>query len=278
MKSTLFGFFLIFCLFNPSIKFVYSQDGLEGIILEKFYISSKEDNSKPELSGHLAPGSITYRIYVDLKPGYTFQAAYGTPNHELYIKSTNLFYNHVEYGAEYPNRIPLRTYSRNTSRLDSWLSVGGAGENQIGVLKSEDDSLNVSKTSGAYLKNNSKKMGVSLEVVDGMKEQYNLTFPTFYQMDSTIKGLGTITNTNTISTKNGAWASMGKGSQGADSLSNKILIAQLTTDGKLSYQLNLLIGTPDGKSEKYVAHNPIEGEFTHPDLYLVAKKIKKRIF
>ena len=278
MKSTLFGFFLIFCLFNSSNKLVYSQDGLEGIILEKFYISTKEDNSKPELSGHLAPGSITYRIYVDLKPGYTFQAAYGTPNHELYIKSTNLFYNHVEYGAEYPNRIPLRTYSRNTSRLDSWLSVGGAGENQIGVLKSEDDTLNVFKTSGAYLKNHSKKMGVSLEVVDGMKEQYNLTFPTFYQMDSTIKGLGTITNTNTISTKNGAWASMGKGSQGADSLSNKILIAQLTTDGKLSYQFNLLIGTPDGKSEKYVAHNPIEGEFTHPDLYLVAKKIKKRIF
>ena len=278
MKSTLFGFFLIFCLFNSSNKLVYSQDGLEGIILEKFYISTKEDNSKPELSGHLAPGSITYRIYVDLKPGYTFQAAYGTPNHELYIKSTNLFYNHVEYGAEYPNRIPLRTYSRNTSRLDSWLSVGGAGENQIGVLKSEDDTLNVFKTSGAYLKNHSKKMGVSLEVVDGMKEQYNLAFPTFYQMDSTIKGLGTITNTNTISTKNGAWASMGKGSQGADSLSNKILIAQLTTDGKLSYQLNLLIGTPDGKSEKYVAHNPIEGEFTHPDLYLVAKKIKKRIF
>ena len=278
MKSTLFGFFLIFCLFNSSNKFVYSQDGLEGIILEKFYISTKDDNSKPELSGHLAPGSITYRIYVDLKPGYTFQAAYGTPNHELYIKSTNLFYNHVENGAEYPNRIPLRTYSRNTSRLDSWLSVGGAGENQIGVLKSEDDTLNVFKSSGAYLKNHSRKMGISLEVVDGMKEQYNLAFPTFYQMDSSIKGLGTITNTNTISTKNGAWASMGKGSQGADSLRNKILIAQLTTDGKLSYQLNLLIGTPDGKSEKYVAHNPIEGEFTHPDLYLVAKKIKKRIF
>ena len=272
MKSTLFGFFLIFCLFNSSNKLVYSQDGLEGIILEKFYISTKEDNSKPELSGHLAPGSITYRIYVDLKPSYTFQAAYGTPNHELYIKSTNLFYNHVEYGAEYPNRIPLRTYSRNTCRLDSWLSVGGSGENQIGVLKSEDDTLNVFKTLGAYLKNQSKKMGVSLEVVDGMKEKYNLTFPTFYQMDSTIKGLGTITNTNTISTNNGAWASMGKGSQGADSLSNKILIAQLTTDGKLSYQLNLLIGTPNGKSEKYVANNPIEGEFTHPDLYSITKK------
>ena len=251
---------------------LFSQNGLEGIIVEKYYISTKEDNAHPELSGELTPGSITYRIYVDLKPGYTFQMAFGAPNHELYIKSTNLFYNHLEYGAEYPNRIPLRTYPRNTTRLDSWLSAGGAGENQIGVLKSEDDTLNVFKTTGTYLKNNSKKMGLSLDVVDGLKEQYNQTFPTFYQMDSTIKGLGSVTNTNTISINNGAWASMGKGVQGADSLSNKVLIAQLTTHGKLSYQLNLLIGTPEGKSEKYVAHDPVEGEFTHPELFL--KSIK----
>jgi len=250
----------------------FSQQGLEGIIVEKYYISTREDNAHPELSGELTPGSITYRIYVDLKPGYTFQMAYGAPNHELFIKSTDLFYNHLEYGAEYPNRIPLRTYPRNCTRLDSWLSAGGAGENQIGVLKSEDDTLNVLKTSGQYLKNDSKKMGLSLEHVDGLKEKYNQTFPTFYQMDSTIKGLGSITNTNTISINNGAWACMGKGVQGADSLSNKVLIAQLTTHGELSYQLNLLIGTPEGKSEKYVAHDPVEGEFTHPDLFLKRTK------
>jgi len=250
----------------------FSQQGLEGIIVEKYYISTREDNAHPELSGELTPGSITYRIYVDLKPGYTFQMAFGAPNHELFIKSTALFYNHLEYGAEYPNRIPFRTYPRNCTRLDSWLSVGGAGENQIGVLKSEDDTLDVLKTSGQYLKNDSKKMGLSLEIVDGLKEKYNQTFPTFYQMDSTIKGLGSITNTNTISINNGAWACMGKGVQGADSLSNKVLIAQLTTHGELSYQLNLLIGTPEGKSEKYVAHDPVEGEFTHPDLFLKRTK------
>jgi hypothetical protein len=268
----------IFKLFFSIFTFVlatgqsFSQQGLEGIIVEKYYISTEEDNAHPELSGELTPGSITYRIYVDLKPGYTFQMAYGAPNHELFIKSTDLFYNHLEYGAEYPNRIPLRTYPRNCTRLDSWLSAGGAGENQVGVLKSEDDTLNVLKTSGQYLKNDSKKMGLSLEVVDGLRERYNQTFPTFYQMDSTIKGLGSVTNTNTISVNNGAWACMGKGVQGADSLNNKVLIAQLTTHGELSYQLNLLIGTPEGKSEKYVAHNPMEGEFTHSDLFLKRTK------
>ncbi len=267
--NLLFFIILLIAANNPS----FSQQGLEGIIVEKYYISTKEDNAHPELSGELTPGSITYRIYVDLKPGYTFQTAFGAPNHELFIKSTDLFYNHLEYGAEYPNRIPLRTYSRNCTRLDSWLSAGGAGDNQIGVLKAEDDTMNVLKTEGLYLKNHSKKMGIPLDVVDGMREQYNQTFPTFFQMDSTIKGLGSITNTNTISINNAAWASMGKGAQGADSLSNKVLIAQLTTHGKLSFQLNLLIGTPEGKSEKYVAHDPMEGEFTHPDLYL--KRTKK---
>jgi hypothetical protein len=270
--AKIYKLLFLISVFTLSYNHSFSQHGLEGIIVEKYYISTSEDNAHPELSGELTPGSITYRIYVDLKPGYTFQMAFGAPNHELFIKSTNLFYNHLEYGAEYPNRIPLRTYSRNISRLDSWLSAGGAGENQIGVLKAEDDTLNVFKTSGPYLKNNSKKIGISLDVVDGMREQYNQIFPTFYVMDSTIKGLGSITNTNTISIKNGAWACMGKGVQGADSLSNKILIAQLTTHGELSFQLNLLIGTPEGKSEKYVAHDPMEGEFSHPALFLKRTK------
>lgn len=271
-------FFFLFFLFNIFIKSVsFSQDGFEGIILEKFYISTKIDNSNPELSGYLKPGSTTYRIYVDLKPGYTFQVAYGSNEHELFVKSTDLIYNHIEFGAHYPNRIPLRTYSKNLSRLDSWLSAGAAGENQVGVIKSEDDSSNIFITNGVYLKNKSKKMGRSLTDVDGMKEQYDLIFPTFFQMDSTLEGLGALTNSNCIITKNGGWASMGKGACGSDPKSNKVLIAQITTAGKISYQLNLLIGTPDGKSEKYVAHNPVQGEFTHPSLYYkFNKKIKPK--
>lgn len=258
--------FIFNTLFLFTLNFTFSQEGLEGIIVEQYYISTKEDNKTPELSGEIEEGSITYRIYVDLKPGYTFQMAYGSPNHELFFKSENLFYNHVEHGSNYPNRIPLRTYIKNISRLDSWLSVGAAGENQIGVLKTEDDTIQVFPTSDSYLKNNNKQIGMSLLEVDGMKDQLDLIFPTFYNMDSAIAGLGTTTITNLISVSNGAWAAMGKGTQGYDSLQNKVLIAQLTTKGKLTFSLNLLIGRPDGSSEKYVAKNPEEGEFTHPQL------------
>jgi len=37
--------------------------------------------------------------------------------------------------------------------------------------------------------------------------------------------------------------------------SNKILIAQLTTDGKLSFEINLQIATPSGDPIKFVARN-----------------------
>jgi hypothetical protein len=262
MKS----FFIALFFIVNSIFITFSQDGLKGIIVEKYYVSSKEDSKSPEFSGGLEKGSTTYRIYVDLKPGYTFQVAYGSPDHELFFKSKKPFYNHIEHGSECPDRIPLRTYKKNICRLDSWLSVGAAGENQLAVLKSEDDTIQVFPTEGNFLKNKTKEMGRPLTEVDGMVDRTDLTYPTFFQIDDVIKALGSTTNTNFIRIYNGAWAAMGKGTQGLDSLHNRVLIAQLTTKGKLTYKLNLLIGKPDGSSEKYVAKYPKEGEFTHPEL------------
>jgi hypothetical protein len=69
---------------------------------------------------------------------------------------------------------------------------------------------------------------------------------------------------------------MGKGSLGPDSLTNnRILIGQVTTDGELSFELNIQIGTPEGKVQRYVARNPMESEFTHESLVLSSKKSKK---
>ena len=41
---------------------------------------------------------------------------------------------------------------------------------------------------------------------------------------------------------------------------NRILIAQITTDGVFSFELNLQIGTPDGGTENYVARKPVGNE------------------
>ena len=257
----------------------FTQDGLEGIVVEKFYVSTKADNAGKLYSGDLPEGSVTYRIYVDLKPGYRFQAAYGSPQHPLVIESTENFYNHLENGNIQPNIIPERTYKKNIALLDSWLSAGACAEGHLGILKEYDDTIS-DKFIGfekGYFKG--KKKSVPLYELDGMKRSAVLPVPTFFQMDFLSKVIGTTTSEKRIYSDNGAWAALGKGSVGADSLStNCVLIAQLTTVGELSFELNLLIGAPNGSSQKYVARNPIteESEWTHPELIFNSNRKKNK--
>lgn len=256
-----------------------AQDGLEGIIVEKFYVANEADNAGKLYSGELPEGSVTYRIYVDLKPGFRFQAAYGSPQHPLVIESTENFYNHLENGNIQPNIIPERTYKKNIALLDSWLSAGACAEGHLGILKAYDDTISDKfiRFEKGYFKG--KKKSVPLYEIDGMKRSAVLPVPTFFQMDFLSKVIGTTTSENRIFTDNGAWAALGKGSVGADSLStNCVLIAQLTTAGELSFELNLLIGAPNGSSQKYVARNPIteEGEWTHPELIFNSNRKKNK--
>ena len=261
----------------------FSQDGLEGIFVERYYTSQAADNGDTLNSGNLAVGSVTYRIYVDLKPGFTFQAAFGSPQHPLFIKSTAPFFNHADAGTVIANILPERTLGRNISLLDSWLSVGAAGENHLAVPKAYDpdgiDSL--IKWSPLFLKAKEGKKTISLQQADGMIRVENTPFPTLYQIEPNLRTLGSATLGQELVVENGAWASMGKGSMGADSLTtNSVLIAQITTTGELSFELNLLIGAPNGTSQRYVARNPDLGEWVHPDLIfspsLLDKHLKKK--
>jgi hypothetical protein len=271
-------FLTIFFALFLSLK-GFTQDGLEGIIVEKFYVSAKADNAGKLYSGDLPEGSATYRIYVDLKPGFRFQAAYGTSTHPLIIQSSEKFYNHIEDGNIQPNIIPERALKKNIALLDSWLSVGACGEGHLGILKEVDDTISDKYLvfENGYFKN--KKKIVPLYERDGMKRSEFVPFPTFYQMDSLSFVLGSSTLSNKLKVSNGAWACLGKGSVGADSLStNCVLIAQLTTHGNLNFELNLLIGAPNGTSQKYVAKNPVgeESEWTHPDLIFNSENKKNK--
>ncbi|MFM7079386.1 MAG: hypothetical protein ACKOYC_06305, partial [Bacteroidota bacterium] len=60
-----------------------NAQGLEGIVVEKYYISNANDQSVNSLGGVLPVGSVTYRVYADLAASYQFQAVYGDANHEL---------------------------------------------------------------------------------------------------------------------------------------------------------------------------------------------------
>jgi hypothetical protein len=238
----------------------FAQNGLENIIVEKYYISEANDANADAIGGTLPVGSVTYRIYVDMLPGYKFQAAYGVPGHELRMETTTLFFNNMDFGNTTPTFSKSQA-ANNTVMLDSWLSAGAACSGNFGVLKTEDNGLltNINDCSGCgsvsqVLLGNDPEAGIPLTVQDG--------FLAGSPASVTLVGLGTAINVfgvesvgNLFSTDNGSWAVLG-GSQGPDANSNKVLIAQITTDGVFSFKLNIQIGTPSGGVERYVAENP----------------------
>ena len=266
MKKKLLVLPIIFASF-----FVQAQNGLEDIIVEKYYISEVNDTNANAVGGILPVGSTTYRVYVDMLPGYTFQAAYGlnSPYHELRIETSTQFFNNMDYGSTTPT-FSKNNSAKNTVMLDSWLSVGGACNGYFGVLKTEDDGLNtnVNTCSGCsatpILQSTNPDAGIALSTQDGLLAGSPLSVTTV-GISPAINVFGNSTVGNLFSTDNGSWAALG-GATGPDANTNRVLIAQLTTDGILTFKLNLQLGTPGGGTENYVAENPVGSEFQHPAL------------
>jgi hypothetical protein len=257
----------IFCLGLWMIFFISSaQEGIENIYVEKFYQVNKKDASIPSNTGEIIEGSVVYRLYLDLLPGYRFQVAYGSPQHPIFIRSSSTFYNHVEVGNSIPNLIPERTYGKNISLLDTWLSVGAAGENHLGVPLYSDttkDWLDID-WNDEFIQG---ELGDewSVKERDGMVRVDKIVFPTFYNMDEQKKLIHADNKSSEIVIENGAWSALGKGSVGYDSLgTNMILIGQFTTFGNLAYALNIMVRNPEGKSIRYVYEQPGEGEVLLP--------------
>lgn len=256
-------------LFMSVHTLMMSQSGLEGIIVEKYYISTDKDTLAADSGGYLPPGSVTYRIYADLKPVYRLQAVYGVPEHELRIETTTRFYNCAMGDGRSANDIHPLNLSHNTLLLDSWVSVGAAALDYQGVMKSEDDTLEnlVRKNAKGLLLNNAADMGIPLSVHDGMRHLRYQPATQFYNLDYDLRVFEyqyRDSSSGLFSTRDGAWASYG-GSVGPHP-ENRVLIAQLTTDGILSFELNVQLAVPDGGSEKWVARNPAKDEFTLPSL------------
>lgn len=257
---------LVLSLFNS--LFSFAQNGLESIIVEKYYVSDANDQIANLDGGVLPVGSVTYRIFADMLPGYKFQAAYGVPNHELRIETTTLFFNNEDRGATAPTFSKTQA-ARNTVMLDSWLSVGAACTGQFGILKSEDDGIAtvVNSYIPQVLQNNNPMAGIPLTQQDGMVAgtPEPLTAVGISNEITVFDNQNDGTNGPAFITSNGSWASL-NGSTGPDPSTNKVLIAQITTDGVFAFALNVQIGTPSGGVENYVASNPVGYEILEPTL------------
>lgn len=256
MKKT-----IIFCCVLISSILSIGQ-GLEGIVVERYYVSDQADSINSD--GILPVGSIAYRIYVDLAPDYKLLAVYGTPEHHLFLQTTTAFFNNEFFGSMTPN-FSKGVLGFNSMMLDSWVSMGAACTGYCGVLKTEDDGIGTVMNMNGMMQNNDTLAGIPVSVQDGMIQATPATI-TMLGLDNALAVLNDVSQVgNLVYVSDGVWASLG-GARGPLP-SNRILIAQLTTDGVLSFELNIQIQDTLTLAEyRYVAQNPTGNEILYPGL------------
>ncbi|MEI7594726.1 MAG: Ig-like domain-containing protein [Bacteroidota bacterium] len=254
MKKIFFGLGLCFLG-----SFAQAQNGLEGVVVEKYYIANAADNAADPT---LPIGSVTYRVYVDMLPGYKFKMAYGSATHPLSISTTTSFYNEPNYGGVSPT-LSAANAKKRTANLDSYITAGGACAGNNGIMKTEDNGVGNFVIDNNCLRNTSSRMGIALTTQDGMIAGTVPAIATFGTQDVSMLDAGA-TSGNLFSITNGSW---GNNAGASDlSASNKVLIGQFTTDGVLSFSLNIQLQNPAFQAEKYVVENPVNGELVIPSL------------
>ena len=244
-----------------------TQNGLEKIIVEKYYVSNAADAAGS--LGLLPKGSVTYRLYADMLPGYCFKALYGDVNHTLTINTTTKFFNNEDRGAKIANDIASAHLKNNTVALDSWFSVGASATGQFGVLKSEDNGADNLVLANTLLKNNVADLGIALTTQDGNMAG-NPQAVTLVGFGSELNILdATSQQGGSILLNNHAIAVLGEDGVGPTA-ENRVLLGQFTTDGIFTFELNLQIGKINADAIQYfVAKNPTGNEISIPSLILV---------
>jgi len=239
-----------------------AQNGLEKIIVEKYYVANAADSIDASQNGAIYPlavGSVTYRVFADMAPDYKFIQLFGSDNHELKITTSTAFFNDPNFGPKVFQGTSLNNMKKYTTMIDSYLSIGGVANGQVGVLKIEDTDGSIGNIHG-LLVNNDPSAGEPI-TGNGAKDGMMPGSPVVPNILGISSELDIFDQTagDTMSVINGTIAALG-GVQGITS-SNTVFLGQFTTDGDFGFKFNVQLGTPtSGGSEIYVADNPVGNE------------------
>lgn len=258
----------IFLLLLLLPALVHAQ--VENVIVETYYISDSTD-AVDTTFGILPAGSKTYRIYIDLAEGCKLNKIYGNVNHPLIIKSSAVFFNHLDRGKSFGKDINKNNLDENIVALDTWLTLGQSAKfgtsAWTGLLKSDDSDGSfiggINNDSG-LIANTNALAGIPVTLQDGY--QALPTAPTNWLQDGIIDLITGDDSTIFGSLKPGCEfvsdsASLQcSGAVGINPYTNKVLVAQLTTIGELSFELNVEVEELDGAGTKlvwYVANDSV---------------------
>ena len=246
----------------------FAQAGLEGIVVEKYYVSDAADSTDAADNFAVSPlrvGSVTYRVYANLLPGYKVQAIFGSAQHTLNVHTTTAFYNDPNYGFKVYQATSLNATKKNTTLIDSYFTVGGVAVGLCGVLKTEDTDGTIGNNQG-ILANNDVLAGLPIMGIDGVDGLMPgaPVVPNVVGVNAELDVLDQSVG-NDITLNDAAIAALG-GIEGVTS-TNHVLLGQFTTDGVFSFRLNLQLGTPQiGVSQTFVPDLAEAGEFVDTTL------------
>lgn len=270
-KATLF---IVLYLFMSGFIHAQVDDAIEGVIVETYYITDNKD-STDITGGRILPGTKTFRVYVDLKEGVKLRSIYGDVNHSLIFESDSIIYNYGNgRGQNFGYLIGTNNFKNDPLQaIDSWLTIGKASTKHLGVLKNLDTDGSIlggtknnggsQSVSGGLLVNIDSEMGLPLTTADGLAIRNDISFGIWVSSnwDSTIFG-SDLPGKRFDSDKKEIYLDNSIGEK--DSLNgNKILIAQITTRGSLSFELNLKVeqmGTNKIEIVKYIAKNKMNSD------------------
>lgn len=255
---------------------------IEKVFIETYYISDSND-ATDTIGGRLSPGSTTYRIFVDLKKGSKLLGIYGDENHRMKISSDSVFFNNKNgktFASDFTNVVG--EFYNNTVALDTWLALGqvsatGLKKTFFGIPKTSDrngsfvggnnnDGGSNTILSG-LLSNKDNNAGIPITQSDGIDTMvvsgsetwttngFVINPFTEFEQDTTI--FGSIKPQKSFESNNCIYKVNGNAVSGVNRDSNQVLIAQLTTRGSISFEINLEVEEVDyngsSKITKYVA-------------------------
>lgn len=224
--------------------------GFQGLVVETYYVADSSDAADTDGGTGLHAGAVTYRVFVDLKPGYKLLTVGGFTDHPITMSTSTTFFNNDDRGEAWGGGINDIHLDKNTVAIDSWLSMGAASDAHWGVLKADDPDGSIvgganndggsNAVPGGLLVNDAPAMGVPLTAADGLLA---VSTPPAVTSVGAAPNLFDGGGDNAYTSDNFAWAVLG-GVEGPDT-TNRILIGQFTTDGQLSLCFNLWVRIPD---------------------------------
>lgn len=252
-----------------------SAQGLEGIIVERYYQANAADAAYTSGQGYTYPlnaGAVTYRVYVDMAAGYKFVQMFGTSTQPLNFSTTTTFYNDENYDSQAAPTTSALNTKKHTAMLDSWITAGGAANGKVGVPKDEDTDGSIANPQPQGILANTLGGCFGNTIVgatgtDGMLASAGTTYTTPNVLGMSGSILNALTAGNALSSvnvTNGSIASLG-GIVGATS-SNKVLVGQFTTDGTFTFTINVQLLSPTGVAQNYVHTSPTSGQLTNATL------------